>query len=280
MRKPEELDLGGITFHPVKKETFEVNGDGTEYEHGQIAIVDNLMEKVLGFHNEDNYSLIQHVKVVSTVSSFACTKEILGNYKFNRHRDLFLYYFPEPREDYVVEFDSGETFRIGVRITNSYSGSYALKARLVAYDLENKVGMQLKGLVSKSYHRHTKHSGQIKKFKKELADLLEFDEDDFIELIQESKRKYLDRDEALEAIRIPDKLRDLVREEADEGFISAWDIYSNLARQITVQQEEYEEATLEQMHREANKILKAKVEEIDVKVDEVEEEEEEEKDSD
>jgi len=270
MRRPEQVNLGSIRFHPVSKADFEVDG----YEHEQIAVVDKEEKRVLGFHNEQNYSLIRHQKVVKALRDLTENKLISGNYHFSKDRNLFLYYYPQGKE-YMVEIN-GQTFKVGVRITNSYDGTRALKAELVAMEMTSGMGMYTKGLIGRSYHRHTRHSGDMEKFKVELEDLLDFDEDELRELVKKAQQTYMDRDDTLEAIRIPEKLVDLVKQEADDGYISAWELYQTLARKITVVEDEYEEATLEQLHREANKIFKADVKEIDIRVEGDEDDEDEE----
>lgn len=272
MRKMNEVNLATVRFHPIRVQEFSVTRGSTEYSHDKLAVVDDETHEVLGIHGS-GYSLLRHVDVLRAVVDVLETTRVTGSVHFGLNRTFYLYIYPDDSK-YTVEIDDSK-IRMGIRVVNSYDGTRAIKSELVAHDVTTGTGMYLRNVVSRSYHRHTKFSGDMKIFKAELKAMLNFNADEIKNLIEKSRSKMMDRDSVIEALRVPDKIKKEVIKRIPEGINTAWQMYRAIASVISVDEEKYSEPTLEILHKEANKVLNATVKDIKVTIKDAGDEEDE-----
>ncbi len=272
MRIPQQINVGAITPHKVSTSPFKIfDEDGNEYSHDKVAVVDRDTREVLGIH-EDGYSLIKHKDVLDSFMRVVDTDIVTGKLHFGNNRTMHLYYYP-PQERYAGEVEAGDIVRFGMRISNSYDGSTALRGQLIAIRLICMNGMLAHEFIKGSYHRHTRISGDLNKFEGEIKKMLDFDPQAVMAIINDSRNNIIEPLEALNVLNISQMLKDaVVHALPDTSDISAWELYSVMTDKVTRLEGEYSEKYLEKIHKEANKLLKEK--ELEALMEGVEDEEE------
>lgn len=264
MRPPQPTDLEHIKrqMHDVElHEVYVVNHERkTRYESEHVATVDTQTEKVLGIFNED-YHLVKHQEFLDAI------KEVVGeNFQGNywcSDTKLYVYYYPD---DWNVEIPERpeENLWFGVRFSNSYDGTAAIKCTLVAVRVQCWNGMYTEELLEQEYRKHSK-AFNLETFKENVEEMLELGLDEVLEKLKKSMDMEAKTGDAVEVLRLPQSLKDVVTDEL-ESRETLWNIYNKLTYNIThgyteddegnaITSEDYSESYLQRMHRQASRLL-------------------------
>jgi len=221
------------------------------------------------FKGKDRYTLIEHSEVIEAVREVVGRDKVMGNY-YCTPAKLYLYYFPDKWEkDFESSTTLGDVIKFGYRITNSLDGSLGLSGHLVAHRLVCSNGMLAEDFIESSFHKHTKNT-EMEQFEEELEDLIGEDADlsfeEVLEKYEEASELEAETEVVLEQVNIPESLEEVVVSECRERD-TLWNIYDEMTRAIThgyrensdgvkVKAADYSEQTLENLHKQANKVIK------------------------
>lgn len=276
MRPIEDVDLS-------RMEIPEVSTDGhvkvvREADDGDVEILDNRTGfkpvinedtgEVIAIHSE-RYGLYKNEDFVDVVKGV--TGEQFEGYVQKSWNRLDIYYYPE---EYRIDVDPevGDTIRLGLRFSNSYDGSTALRTQFVGYRLQCKNGMSAKGLISDVSTKHTNKSISAEEF----ADIVEqmFSDTNFEllkEIFQDAKTQTIENPiEWIEALswnnNMPNALKNAVQEELirkDVKSISRYELWNTFTQKLThgfggdnpKDAHTYSETYLQRCHNKINDIL-------------------------
>lgn len=261
MRRAEFLDLDKemVKIHPVAKadpENITIEWNGEEIDHNRVAVVDKVDMSELGVH-EEGYSIISHREVLKAL------REVVGDtihgkvveYAGGRRMSTYLYP-PKWREDVSSESD---IIQFGLKISNSYDGSSALKLDVVGLRLICENGMVVPKTQNKSYHKHT--SDRLDEFKEELKEMIGMDVEEVLEIYREARDLEVDVEDTIEALKLPNSLQEEVIEELKYERETAWDVYNKITEKITHGYgdsegvSEISEGYANRLHEQANRVL-------------------------
>lgn len=275
MRPIENVDLRKVNVP-------EVTTDGKvkvvrEKEDGEIEILDNRTD-FLPVVNEERkeaisintgqYKLYPNEEFVDVVK--AVTGEQFEGYINKSWNRLDIYYWPEEyRID--VEPSQGDIIKMGLRFTNSYDGSTALRTQFVGHRLVCKNGISAKGLISGVSTTHTTDSLDGEEFQ-EIVEQLYADTDFELlrNIFEDAKDQRIDDPvEWIEALawnnNLPDSIKSAIQTELVKNnvdSISRYNLWNMFTEKLThghgnthKNAHTYSESYLQRCHKKINEIL-------------------------
>ncbi len=268
--KKEEVSVLGVMqqLDNVQLVPIEAKFDGEPINHSKIGTANVDENELLGVF-EDDYHLIRHEDVMDKVSKhFGDTFQ--GNYFIGDYcKKLAVYIYPDHMRQLVrnEKEDTEEWIDFGMRISNSYDGSSALRVSSVAFREVCSNGMWAETWMDRSWQRHS-YSVQLQELDKTIMKILDADFEDIIMTYEEAVEEQVKSTPVL--------LRELwgkKHKRMQKEIISSvgtestkWEIYNQATRYITHHGEGANskvESTLERNHKDANEILEADLNKID-----------------
>jgi len=302
MRAVEEVDLRTMNIDEVSTDakliTFREEADGSyrlfEDEIDRTPVVNETLGQVLDIHGKD-YKLLPNSKFLEIVKGV--TGDVFSGYVNRESKRIDVYYFPDDEngiDPVEHEFVSGDPIRFGLRFSNSYDGSSALRVQFIGQRLVCANGMSTENLLDKASTRHSTQSLQPDKF----AELVQekFADTDFgllRDIMHDAhKTMIVEPLEWLEGFAlisgIPDALKKhvqirLLKESPDE--VSRYALYQMFTKAVThgyVRTEkgmrggadEYSESYLQRLHKQINEVLLVPEETVRKKVGQIKQAEE------
>lgn len=260
----------------------------------KTAIINESTGKVLDIHGKD-YKLLENSKFKEIVQ--AVTGNTFKGYINEEPSRVDVYYYPDKNgiEQNSIEVEEGDTIRLGLRFSNSYDGSTALRVQFVATRLVCDNGMTTQGLLDSTSTRHTINALDPEEFKDIVYEKYKEADFDLLEnILREAKEVYVDNPvEWIEAWglieNVPKALikhlqLEVLKNKLDK--VSRYKLYNMGTRAVThgyvktqsgdimSNASTYSESYLQRIHHKINSILTISDHEIDEMVSKLREKEE------
>lgn len=249
----------------------------TKVEQEDEVVEKKKKGKLLAVFQED-YHLVDHREMLARISDHF-GEVIQGNYwmKDDCSR-LYVYVYPEEMKQLIEHPKTGEQewIDLGLRFGNSYDGSCALKVSSIAYREVCSNGMWAQTWKDRGYQRHTKNSS-LAEFEDSIEAVVEAQYDDVLMTYQDAMEKEVPKvDVFLEEVwkNRNHALKEYVfNEVSSKEDVSLWEVYCKSTEALThgfrevhgelKTADKYAEDTLKNLHKDANRLLKADLQEID-----------------
>lgn len=285
MRPRENITLSNMNIHEVstnaKAMVVRQHEDGSiqilDDDKDRTPVIDETTGEVLAIHGEQ-YKLLPNSKFIEIVKGV--TGDEFKGYVNSERTRLDVYYYPDDFRVNVAPDGQEDYINIGIRFSNSYDGSSALRTEFVGIRMACSNGMILKDIFDEVSTRHTVQAITPEEF----AELInqKFGNTDLNllkSIMQEAQETTLVFDDIslLEWVEgfsmiegLPEALKKHIQLEIlkkDTEDMTRYDLYNMLTRAVThgyVKGKDgmissdattYSESYLQRMHRKINQVL-------------------------
>lgn len=284
MRKMKEVNLDDI--RQKLDEVKLVKIAARDIQTGKLLGLDNdnigtanvSKSKLLHVFNSSNYSIVQHGVFLDTIEQ-TLGKNFRGSYYMRDDNSrLHVYAYPENMKQLIHNKKTGENewINFGIRMSNSYDGSRALKVSSIGYQEICDNGMWAQTFVPRSYQKHTKNAN-IKQFRQGIENLQEAKYDDIIMVYEKATEKIVPSVPVLLQETFGNRRKSLQQDIQSKlkgkENPTIWDVYTTATESIThgfreekgqlKTSDHYTDSTLKGLHKSANKLLTINLHEID-----------------
>lgn len=251
-----------VREHPDNPNDIEILDKRIDFK----PIINERDKQAIAIHSE-RYKLYPNKEFIEVVKSV--TGEQFEGYISESWNRLDVYFYPK---DLTIDVNPqvGDTIRLGLRFTNSYDGTTALRIQFIGMRLICMNGMTTKGLISQLSTRHTTKSLDSEKFGEIVSQLFDTDLTLLKNILQDAQHQIVSNPiEWVEALAwkngLPNSIKvavqeHLIRKEIDS--LTRYDLWNIFTEKIThgwgkVEQpsRQYSESYLSQTHQKINDIL-------------------------